>query len=161
MLNGLGPAVDVASAVWPHVVVPDLWSDSRWPLWSAAAARAGAARAGARSLLCVPLTSDGACVGTLTAYDARAGHFTSYDVVTLRLLGGAAGSAIAAARDHDDLWRVIDARRTLGYAQGILMQRESLDSGPAFVALQRRSDQQHLTLDATVQLLVGPRAPLD
>jgi GAF domain-containing protein len=154
--RSLGPAFEVASAIRPHALVTDVGTDNRWPQWAAAAARSGA-----RSLLCVPLTCGDLRLGTVTAYDARVGHFTAYDVATLRLLAGVAGSAIASAQDHDDLWQVIDARRTVGYAQGILMERESLDSGRALAALRLRCDQQRLTLDAVAHLLVGARGPLD
>lgn len=115
LLGSSGPTPAVVTGTLPHVLVPDVRADASWPSWSAAAARAGV-----RSLLCLPLTSEGTCLGTVTAYDARVGHFTADDVATARLMARHAAAAVVAARDHEDLWRVIAARRTLGYAQGIL-----------------------------------------
>jgi GAF domain-containing protein len=150
LLGGAGPTIDVAATARPHVLMTDVRVDDRWPAWSAAAARAGL-----RSVLCVPLPDDGTCLGTLTAYDSAVGHFTHDDVGTARFLARFAATAVTAARDHERLWRLVDARRTIRQAQGILMQREGLDPEHAFVALQRDSDRQRLPLQAIAERLVG------
>ena len=150
-----GPSADVVAGQAP-VLVADLRCDDRWRSWAAAAVRSGL-----RSMLCVPLTCSGARLGSVTAYDANVGHFTVPDVGTARFMAGVAASAVASARDHDDLWRVIDARHTLGYAQGIVMQRDGLDAARAIMVLQDRSDRLRLTLQVVAERLVRRRAAVD
>jgi GAF domain-containing protein len=156
LLGGAGPAVDVAAVARPHVLMTDVQVDDRWPSWSAAAARAGV-----RSMLCVPLPDEGTCLGTLTAYDTTVGHFTRDDVGTARFLARFAATAVTSARDHERLWQMVEARRTIRQAQGILMQRDGLDSEHAFVALQRDSDLQRLPLQAIAERVVGARVLAD
>jgi GAF domain-containing protein len=155
LLQGAGPAVD-AVAGQSSALVLDLRSEDRWPSWAAAATRAGL-----RSLICVPLTCTGARLGTLTAYDTRRGHFTAGDVATAGFMARFAAAAVAAARDHEDLWRVIDARRTIACAQGILMQRDGLDPDRAIVLLRDRSARQRLTLQVVAERLVRAPASLE
>jgi GAF domain-containing protein len=156
LLGGAGPAIEVAAAGRPHVLLPDVRVDDRWPSWSAAAARAGL-----RSVLCVALLDEGTCLGTLTAYDTTVGHFTREDVGTTRVLARFAATAVAAARDHESLWQMVEGGRTINQAKGILMQRDGLDSEHAFVALQRDSDRQRLPLQAIAERLVGGRVHAD
>jgi GAF domain-containing protein len=156
LLGGAGPAVDVATSARPHVLSTDVRRDDRWPSWSAAADRAGV-----RSVLCVPLPDDGTLLGTLTAYDSTVGHFTHDDVGTAGFLASFAVTAVTAARDHENLWQLVEAARTINQATGILMQRDGLDSQRAFAALQRDSDQQRLPLGVFAERVVLGRVLAD
>ena len=68
-----------------------------------------------------------------------------------------AAVALANARQTENLWVAIDARKLVGQAQGILMERFDLDADQAFAVLLRYSQHRNLKLRAVADLLVKHR----
>ncbi|MET0287711.1 MAG: diguanylate cyclase [Polyangiales bacterium] len=60
-------------------------------------------RVGARSMICVPLRSDGATVGVLKVYAPQPGYFRNEDIGTLELMAGLISTATANAVAQDAL----------------------------------------------------------
>ncbi len=75
----------------------------------------------------------------LSLYCVKPFAFTSNDEDMAYLLAQHATVAVAAARHEHHLELAADARRMIGEATGILMERFSLDSPKAFAVLRRYS----------------------
>ena len=135
------------------LVVADTGLDRRWPDW---AARARAA--GVRSALAVRVGTLGPVHGTLVAVAAAPGAFHGSGVVErARLLAAHAATALVAAQQQENLWQAVDARKLIGQAQGMLMERFSLDTDQAFAVLLRYSQDRNLKLRAVAEQLVEDR----
>lgn len=134
------------------LVVPDLNVDGRWPRWSP-----GAAQLGVASVLVVRLWTSHATWGTLNLYAVRPGHFDAGSVGVAELLGRHASIAVASARNEESLTQAIDARKLIGQAQGILMERYDLDDRRAFAVLRRYSQDRNIKLNEVARLLVSTR----
>ena len=72
--------------------------------------------------------------------------------------GAIAAVALASAQRAENLWLAIDARKLVGQAQGILMERFDLSADQAFAVLLRYSQDKNLKLRAVAQLLVSQRS---
>ena len=68
-----------------------------------------------------------------------------------------AAIALAKVHESDHLWRAIDARKLIGQAQGILMERYDLDEERAFEALRRYSQDNNVKLRVVADRLVETR----
>lgn len=68
-----------------------------------------------------------------------------------------AAVALASAQDTASVWRAIDARRTMGQAQGILMERLSIDADLAFAVLRTYSQDNNVKLHTAAERLVATR----
>ena len=66
--------------------------------------------------------------------------------------------ALASARKLDNLWQAVDARKRIGQAQGILMERFGLTDDQAFAVLLRYSQDNNIKLRAVADLLVETRS---
>ena len=62
---------------------------------------------------------------------------------------------MASARNEESLTQAIDARKLIGQAQGILMERYDLDDRRAFDVLRRYSQDHNLKLNEVARLLVS------
>lgn len=137
---GEGPDLRALENLDP-VLVPDTRDDTRWPRWSAAVADAGI-----RSMLAVPLVTELMTVGTLNYYDRRPGHFDHDSLSRAGVFARHATVAIAGARNVANLWAAVDVRRTVGQAQGILMQRYRLSELQAMDVLMRYTQETETRL---------------
>jgi GAF domain-containing protein len=138
------------------VVVDDTHTDERWPSWAAAAAEAGF-----RSLVGVRLYTSERTFGSLNLYDSRPHHFTEEDRQVAHVVARHAAIALAKVHESDHLWRAIDARKLIGQAQGILMERYDLDEGRAFEALRRYSQDNNVKLRDVAAMVVSERRLAD
>lgn len=118
------------------VLVRNVREDTRWPRWSAAVAETGI-----RSMLAVPLVTELMTVGTLNFYDRRPGRFDDDSRTRAGVFARHATVAIAGARNVANLWAAVDVRRTVGQAQGILMQRYRLSEQQAMDVLMRYTQE--------------------
>jgi len=150
--HGQGPDIDMIADPRASVLVEDTETDERWPQWCAAVAANGV-----RSMLGTRLHTTSSTIGSLNLYDPRPGHFTEEDRDVAHIFARHAAVALSAARDTANLWKAIDARRLIGQAQGILMERFGIDDEQAFAVLRRYSQDHNVKLHVVAQRLIDTR----
>jgi GAF domain-containing protein len=140
--TGEGPCLD-AVAQRQIFYADDAADDPRWPRFGPQASAAGI-----RSVLALPLTTNGS-LGALNLYARYPAAFGVVDRAKGVILASLAGLAVSAAHSHEDEERRADhlnaalaTREVIGQAQGILMERERISPTQAFDVLRRAS--QHL-----------------
>lgn len=135
------------------VVVHDSSLDRRWPAWSARAQAAGVG-----SALAVRVGTLGPVHGTLLVTAPAASAFDGPGTTDrARLLAAHAAAALVAAQQQENLWQAVDARKLIGQAQGMLMERFALDADQAFAVLLRYSQDRNLKLRAVAEQLIEER----
>jgi len=148
---GEGPCL---SAIFEQesFLVPDTAIDERWPRWSPRVADLGL-----RSVLTIRLTTKGSTIGALNLFDSEPNRFDADDDAVAHILARHASIALATARHESNLWHAIDARKLIGQAQGMLMERFDLDSDQAFAVLRRYSQDHNIKLREVAQRLIDTR----
>ena len=149
---GEGPDVSVLEDRL-SVIVDDTHGDNRWPHWAGLVAEAGI-----RSLLSVRMYTSETVVGTLNLYSLRPNAFDTDDQDVAHILARHAAVALASARKLENLWQAVDARKRIGQAQGMLMERFDLNSDQAFAVLLRYSQDNNIKLRAVADLLIETRS---
>ena len=147
-----GPDLDVLRRPADWVIVTDTKNEERWPAWSREVAGTGF-----RSMLGIRLYTSSAAIGSLNFYAGDADHFTPEDGDVANIFARHAAVALSAARETANLWRAIDARRLIGQAQGILMERFAIDAEQAFAVLRRYSQDRNLKLHLVAERLIATR----
>lgn len=148
---GEGPDLDVLEDRYT-VLVTDTRTETRWPTWAQCVAAKGI-----RSLLSVRLYTSSTTVGTLNLYDEEPNRFDAADQDVAHVLARHAAVALANARQTENLWQAIDARKRVGQAQGILMERYQLSEDQAFAVLMRYSQNNNMKLREVAERLVSTR----
>ncbi|MFL6107303.1 MAG: GAF and ANTAR domain-containing protein, partial [Marmoricola sp.] len=131
------------------IIVDDTTTDGRWPAWADMVAGAGV-----RSLLNVRLYTTASILGTLNFYSRNPHQFSADDQAVAHVLARHAAVAIGAARKEQHLWQAVDARKRIGQAQGILMERYDLSPDKAFAVLLRYSQDRNIKLRLVADQLV-------
>jgi len=149
---GEGPDLDLVSDRL-GVLVADTATETRWTEWSRQAAELGI-----RSMLGARLYTPTRVVGTLNLYDTRPDHFDLDDQAVAQVLARHAAAALAKARKTENLWHAIDARKRIGQAQGILMERYGLTDDQAFQVLLRYSQSNNIKLREVAEELIATRS---
>jgi GAF domain-containing protein len=149
---GEGPCLDSAVEA-DSFEIADTLHDMRWPTWGKRVAR----ELGIRSVLSVRLTTPSSQIGALNLYDDQPDRFDRDDDAVAHVLARHASVALAATRNQTNLWRAIDARKLIGQAQGILMERFDLDADQAFAVLRRYSQDNNIKLREVAQRLIDTR----
>jgi len=149
---GEGPGMG-ALADGITVRVADTQFDLRWEKW----ARRMAER-GIRSVLSARMSTGASDLGSLNLFHAEPDAFDHDDEAVSAILARHAAVALASVRQAEHLWLAIDARKLVGQAQGILMERFDLSADQAFAVLLRYSQNKNLKLRAVAQLLVSQRS---
>ncbi|MER7243252.1 GAF and ANTAR domain-containing protein [Kribbella sp. NPDC000426] len=134
------------------ILVRDTESDDRWPDWAAKVLSLGV-----RSVLDVPLTTASGTVGVLGLYSSAPDAFDADDEAVAHILARHASVAVATARKEQTLARAVDARKLVGQAMGILMERYNLDGDRAFAILKRYSQDTNTKLRDVAQQLIDTR----
>ena len=132
--------------------VADTLIESRWPQWGPRVAELGL-----RSVLSVRLYTSEATIGALNLYAERPDAFDADDDAVSHVLARHASIALAHARQESSLWQAIDARKLIGQAQGILMERFDLNADQAFAVLRRYSQDNNIKLRVVAERLVDTR----
>ncbi|NIK59062.1 GAF and ANTAR domain-containing protein [Kribbella shirazensis] len=150
--NGAGPALD-GLAGGHTVYVADVALATDWPQWQAEAV---ACEVG--SVLHIPMLAGENSVGVLSLYGAKPHAFSDVDAEPIgRIIARHATVAISSSRKVEDLARAVDARKLVGLAMGILMERYDLDGDQAFEVLRRYSQHTNTKLHTVAQQLVDTR----
>lgn len=135
------------------VMVADMRHETRWPRWAEAVADQGV-----RSMLGIRLYTPKRTVGTLNFYDSEPHHFDLDDEAVAHVMARHAAAALVRAHHTENLWHAIDARKRIGQAQGILMERYGLDEDQAFQVLVRYSQSKNMKLRAVAEELISTRS---
>jgi transcriptional regulator with GAF, ATPase, and Fis domain len=135
------------------VLVPDVDTQTTWSQEWAEQVRA----AGIRSAVHLPLQVGGRTAAILSLYSDVPDAFSADDLAVAHILARHASVAIATARQQASLAQAIDARKLVGQAMGILMERYDLDSDRAFEVLKRYSQQSNRKLRDVAQELIDTR----
>lgn len=152
IVHDQGPCLD-AIVGGPVYVSGDIANDERWPLWGPAVAALGF-----KSVLSLRLATHARRYGSLNLYADRAGAFDDDDVAVATTFVGHASVALAAAHNEEGLQLAIDARKLIGQAQGILMERFDLEADRAFEFLRRQSQHHNVKLRYVAEWIVDNRA---
>jgi GAF domain-containing protein len=134
------------------VTVPDVAADERWPRW-----RTVAADAGIGSALHVPMTVSDRTTGVLSLFHAEPHAFTVDDEAIAHILARHASVAVATARNEESMAQAVDARKLVGQAMGILMERFDMNGDQAFAVLRRYSQDTNTKLRDVAQQLIETR----
>jgi GAF domain-containing protein len=134
------------------VRVPDTERESRWPRWSETITAMGL-----HTVMHVPLTIASKTVGVLSLYSTKIDAFDDDDEAVAHILARHAAVAVATARQEESLVEAVDARKLIGQAMGILMERFAVDSDQAFAILRRYSQDYNIKLRAVAEQLIMTR----
>jgi GAF domain-containing protein len=151
LISGNGPMTVCMKESVP-ILVTDTALDERWPEWSAQVRALGV-----RSVFDVPLKTAAGTVGVMGLYSDKPDAFNVDDQAIAHILARHATIAIANARHDATMIQAIDARKLVGQAMGILMERFDLDSDRAFEVLKRYSQDNNQKLRDVAQNLVDTR----
>jgi len=130
----------------------DVGNDPRWLKWGPAVAELGI-----RSVLSVRLETRTRRYGSLNLYANHVDAFDDDDVAVATIFVRHAAVALANAHNEEGLQVAIDARKLIGQAQGMLMERFALDTDSAFAVLLRYSQDRNLKLRTVAEQLVEER----
>jgi GAF domain-containing protein len=144
-----GPGA-TALAVSGAVVVHDSEKDSRFARWAPSALSLGM-----RSAVAVPIGDDARSLGSLTILATEPDAFDAATVDALQILAVHASLAYVSSRARAELGEAVATRTLIGQAQGILMERYSLDTDRAFQVLRRYSRDNNVKLVEIARLIVG------
>lgn len=148
---GEGPSLTVITGQ-ETVLIPDTAIDDRWPDWAPKAAALGL-----RSVLSVRLHTSGSTLGVLQLFNTEPYAFETDDDAVAHILARHASVALASARQEASLRQAIDARKLIGQAQGILMERFDIDADKAFAVLRRYSQDNNIKLRDVAHRLIDTR----
>ncbi|MER7243225.1 GAF and ANTAR domain-containing protein [Kribbella sp. NPDC000426] len=151
MAGGHGPLVE-SMREHSTILIRDTAADERWPDWSAKVMSLGV-----RSVLDVPLTTAAGTVGVLGLYSESPDAFGADDEAVAHILARHASVAVATARKEANLAQAVDARKLVGQAMGILMERYGIDGDRAFDVLRRYSQDTNTKLRDVAQQLIDTR----
>ncbi len=151
---GEGPCLD-AVRLGTTFYAEDLSEDGRWPVFGASANALGV-----RSLFGLPLRFNDT-PGALNLYARYPHAFGVIDRGKAALLAAAADLAFSSAqsleieeRRTSTLQAALATREIIGQAEGILMERERINSDQAFDVLRRASQHLNMKLRDVAQDLV-------
>ena len=150
-----GPCLDAIEGE-PIYQSRDVGNDPRWLKWGPAIAELGI-----HSVLSVCLETRARRYGSLNLYADRVGAFDDDDVAVATIFVRHAAVALANAHNEQGLQVAIDARKLIGQAQGILMERFDLDADRAFDFLRRQSQTHNVKLRYVAEWVVEHRSSPD
>lgn len=142
--TGQGPCLE-AIRDEEIVLLDDLATDARWPVFAARAV----AETGVRSMLAARLFVQDDTIGALNLFARAPGAFDDHDAAVVAILAGHAALAVTAARakEHaDQLDRALQSNRDIGVAMGVLMTRRGMTREQAFAVLREASQRLNVKL---------------
>ncbi|GAA1594298.1 GAF and ANTAR domain-containing protein [Kribbella hippodromi] len=150
--SGEGPVM-TAIRTGEAVSIPQVDAETRWsPSWMKQIAALGI-----QSALHLPLLVSGRPGAVLSFYREESGGFDEGDIAVAHILARHATVAVGTALRDENLSRAVDARKLIGQAMGILMERYGLDGDRAFEVLKRYSQDNNRKLRDVAQELIDTR----
>lgn len=146
-----GPCLDAIEGE-SYYLSDDISVDPRWEKWGPAVAALGI-----RSVLSLRLETKSRRYGSLNLYAERPGAFDLDDLAVATIFVRHATIAIANIHNEEGLLVAIDARKLIGQAQGILMERFGIDADRAFDFLRRQSQANNVKLRFVADWVVDHR----
>lgn len=146
-----GPCLDAIAAAAPFHS-GDIAHDESYPAWGPAVAELGL-----NSALSLPMATHDRRYGSLNLYSERHNAFNEDDIAVAHIFMRHAVVALATAHDHEGLQIAVDARKLIGQAQGILMERFDIDAERAFDFLRRQSQHRNIKLRVVAESIIEHR----
>ena len=146
-----GPCLDAIEGDAVYVST-DVGNDPRWQKWGPAVAELGI-----HSALSLRLQTRQRRYGSLNLYADRVDAFDDDDLAVASIFVRHASVAIANAHNEEGLQVAVDARKLIGQAQGILMERFDIDADRAFEFLRRQSQDHNVKLRFVAEWVVQHR----
>ncbi len=144
-----GPSSDVLHGT-AAVSVSNLHDEQRWPNYVPQARKAGV-----RSQLAVKLYLDEGTLGGINFYSTTEDDVSDDAQSLARLFATHAAIALGHAQEREHLNEGMQARRVIGQAIGILMERYEMNEDRAFAFLVRASSHRNIKLRLIAEELVG------
>jgi GAF domain-containing protein len=148
-----GPCLDALTGNESYYLIIDAATDERWPRWGKIVAE----ELEVRSVLSIRLETRARRYGSLNLYGSRPDMFGIDDLAVASIFARHASIALAQSQETDGLQKAMDARKVIGIAMGILMERYSIDSDRAFTVLQRYSQTNNIKLRDVAQQVADRR----
>jgi GAF domain-containing protein len=141
--------------------IRDLADEPRWPNYTPRAVAHGA-----RSMISMPMASEGKIIGALNTYAREPDAFTAEDASVAELVAGHAGLAVQVATayfGHRDLAeqtrQAMQSRAAIEQAKGILMAERRCTPDEAFEILVQLSQSTNRKLRDVAAALVAKAVP--
>jgi GAF domain-containing protein len=154
--QGIAPA---ALSTGERVLVPDVDSDRRWPLWR----RRVLAETPIRAALGFALRLENTSLGAVAMYAPRAGFFTADCIELAAVYADHASIALARVSDRmaaDNLRAALQTNREIAMAIGIIMNAHRLTKDQAFDLLRVASQHRHRKLhDLAAEVVLTGQLP--
>ena len=148
----LGEGPTLAASSGSEVVWAEPAGTSAWPRWSAAVAGLGV-----RGAVAVPLVPELGPAGALTLYVLDAATVGPEQLEAARTAGALLSLCLGHARRAQHLREAMENRTVIGQAQGLLMERYTVDADDAFAVLRRLSNTSHRPLFEVAEELIDTR----
>ena len=146
--TGQGPCLD-AAYIHETVRVPDMATETRWPVFAPLAAAAGAA-----GMLACQLYVEGDDLGALNLFSRTPGGLDEESEHIALMFAAHAAVAYATAQRREIVARTVATRQLIGRAEGILMERHKVTDEQAFEMLVRVSQHRNVKLRDVADRLV-------
>jgi hypothetical protein len=143
-----GPCLDAALEE-PVVIVNDLATDPRWPLFGPKVADLGIG-----SQVAFQFRAEPHVRGALNLYAAEPGSIDQDAIHLGSLFAAQTAVAMGWARQEQSLTEALATRNQIGQAVGLVMERYSLDADRAFAFLVRLSQTSNTKLREVAAALV-------
>jgi GAF domain-containing protein len=138
------------------IIIDDLPAETRWPAWPPTVDPGH----GLRSLLVLRLRVADYPAGVLIAGHTVPNAFGEDEEAIAHIVSRHASIAVADARQQATMAEAVDARKLVGQAMGILMERYGIDDTKAFSVLRRYSQQTNTKLrTVALELIVSRTLP--
>ncbi|HEY9315695.1 ANTAR domain-containing protein [Williamsia sp.] len=151
-----GPGLDAA---WQHrtVRVPDLLTDDRWPLFTAALRE----QSPVRSSVSYALFPNSGGTGALNVCSTQPFSITDDAVEAGYALAAHAALILEVARKEEQFQSALASRDVIGQAKGMLMERFNVDAEQAFILLTKLSHESNVTVVEICRQLTSAKPETD
>jgi GAF domain-containing protein len=149
-----GPCLD-ATRMQQTTRSDDLLNESRWPNWAPRVSK----ELGVRSMLSLQLFTTGDNLGALNLYSETPNGFDEQDQSTALALAAHVAIALSTSQNIENGRTDLVNGALIGRAQGLLMERFSINAQQAFLLLHRISRESNTELLDVARELVDKPTP--